>query len=231
MGSGETPRSADRADALRVGALVLAAGAGRRFGGPKQLACVGGEPMVARVTRTALSVDRFDTVVVVTGARGDDVAAALPHAGERLARCAVWADGIGASLACGLAALGEVDAALVLLGDQPLVDGALIRRVLADGLPAIAGAEPPYDAVRPTGRGGDPGHPVLLGPAALAAARTLHGDRGALASVDRARILSLELGEPGASFDVDQPEDLVAARAMVRGLCVRGPEATVAAGR
>lgn len=222
MGSGEqmesmeTPRRAGRgSDAVRVGALVLAAGEGRRFGGAKQLAQVGGEAMVTRVTRAALGSAGIDTVVVVTGARGDDVATALPHAGERLVRCAVWADGIGASVACGLAALGAVDAVVVLLGDQPLVEAVLIDRVLEVGLPAVAGPGATHDAARPVGVGGEPGHPVLLGPAAIAAGRGLHGDRGALAGLDPARVLAIMVDGPQATFDVDRPEDLLVAQAMV----------------
>lgn len=192
---------------------MLAAGEARRFGSAKQLAVVDGEPMVARVTRAALSATRVDRVVVVVGARAAEVSAALPEAGERVARCAVWADGIGASLACGLAAAGPVDAALILLGDQPLVDRALIDDVIAGGLAAIDGGG--FDAARPVDARGAPGHPVLLGPAAIALARTLTGDTGALARLDRARIHTLPSSGPAITFDIDEPADLVVARALI----------------
>jgi nicotine blue oxidoreductase len=101
-----------------ISALVLAAGASTRFGSPKQQLLV--EPIVERVR-----VSSVDEVVVVLGAHDVQTSA-------RTVPCADWERGPGASLRCGLAALGdEVEAAVVVLGDGPTIDPRAIDRVIA----------------------------------------------------------------------------------------------------
>jgi CTP:molybdopterin cytidylyltransferase MocA len=100
-----------------IAAIVLAAGASTRFGSPKQAVLL--EPIVRRV-RPAV-----DDVVAVLGAHEVETTARVVH-------CAEWARGPGASLRCGLAALGdEVEAAIVVLGDGPGIDPRAIDRVVA----------------------------------------------------------------------------------------------------
>ena len=102
-----------------ISAVVLAAGASTRFGSPKQAVLL--EPVLERVRASAA----IDDVVVVLGAH--DV-----ETGERSVRCPEWERGPGASLRCGLAALGdEVEAAVVILGDGPKLDPRAIDRVVA----------------------------------------------------------------------------------------------------
>jgi|SRR5438105_2641383 len=100
-----------------VAAVVLAAGASTRFGSPKQQLLV--EPIVERVRGSSV-----DDVLVVLGAHDVQTSA-------RTVRCDDWERGPGASLRCGLAALGkEVEAALVVLGDGPSIDPRAIDRVI-----------------------------------------------------------------------------------------------------
>jgi nicotine blue oxidoreductase len=100
-----------------ITAVVLAAGASTRFGSPKQAVLL--EPIVQRI-RPAV-----DDVVAVLGAHEVRTTA-------RAVQCAEWARGPGASLRCGLAALGgEVEAAVVVLGDGPRIDPRAIDRVIA----------------------------------------------------------------------------------------------------
>jgi CTP:molybdopterin cytidylyltransferase MocA len=102
-----------------ITAVVLAAGASTRFGSPKQQVLL--EPVVAR-TRESPAID---DVVVVLGAHEVDTSA-------RVVQCAEWERGPGASLRCGLAALGDdVEAAVVVLGDGPELDPRAIDRVVA----------------------------------------------------------------------------------------------------
>jgi CTP:molybdopterin cytidylyltransferase MocA len=138
-----------------IAAVVLAAGAGRRFGGPKQLHRVGGAPMLERVL-AAVAAAALDGRVVVLGARAERVAAAVDLHGARPVVCPDWAAGQAASLRCGLAALdADVTAAMVVLGDGPGLAPAAIDRV------AAAGRRRP-GIVLAADYGGGRAHPVLL---------------------------------------------------------------------
>ena len=102
-----------------IAAVVLAAGASTRFGSPKQVVLLA--PVVERVRQSSA----IDEIVVVLGAH-EVVSDA------RTVRCPQWDRGPGASLRCGLAALGpEVEDAVVVLGDGPRLDPRAIDRVVA----------------------------------------------------------------------------------------------------
>ncbi|MGW3966815.1 nucleotidyltransferase family protein [Amycolatopsis sp. NPDC005003] len=184
-----------------VAGLLLAAGAGRRFGGPKALAQVDGEPLVLRALRT-LTAAGCDPVRVVVGAAAEQVRALLPDPAEAVL-AEDWATGMGASLRAGLTALETTDraAALVHLVDLPWVGADVLARLTAHAGPeAVARAA--YDGV--------PGHPVLLGRRWWGeVARSAQGDRGArdwLAT--REDLVLIECGDLGSGRDVDRPGDL-----------------------
>jgi nicotine blue oxidoreductase len=164
-----------------IAAVVLAAGEGSRFGGPKQARLL---PFVLERLRAA----GVDDVVVVLGAHEVAVGDA------RTVVATDWADGPGASLAAGLAALGaDVEAAVVCLADGPLLAPQAVARVVEAwrrGAGDVVAAS--YGGVR--------GHPVCLGRAAWGRV-PLAGGR-ALAAV---LVPCDDLGEPG---DVDTPADL-----------------------
>jgi CTP:molybdopterin cytidylyltransferase MocA len=125
-----------------VAVVVLAAGASTRFGSPKQRLLV--EPVLERVRASSA-----DDVVVVLGAHDLE-------ASTRTVTCPEWQRGIGASLRCGLAALGDdVEAAVVVLADGPDLAPEAIDRVVEVWLES--GAE-----VLAATYGGVRLHPVLL---------------------------------------------------------------------
>lgn len=185
-------------------AIVLAAGAGERFGGAKLLAPLHGEALVARAVSAALAT-RVETVTVVLGARAEEVAQCLaPLAEPRLSivECGNWTEGLSASLRCGLASLPKgARAALVFLGDMPNVNPALADEVLAaviDGAPA---ALPEF--------AGMPGHPVAISSALFGRLEKLAGDRGARAVLERVPgAIRIETHDPGCVQDVDSRRDL-----------------------
>lgn len=183
--------------------LLLAAGEGRRFGKPKALAELGGEPFVTRAVR-ALTDGGCEPVLVVLGARAEEVRSLLPDS-VTAAYAEDWAEGMGASLRAGLEALSSLDlspdAALVHLVDLPGVGAEAVARVRAQAGP---------DVVARAAFHGRPGHPVLLGRrwwseiAALA-----HGDRGARDWLARRTDVRLvECGDVARGTDVDTPQDL-----------------------
>jgi CTP:molybdopterin cytidylyltransferase MocA len=183
--------------------LLLAAGAGRRMGGPKALVEVDGEPRVRRALR-ALTDGGAAPAVVVLGARAADVRAALPARVEAV-EAPDWASGMGASLRAGLAALArhDADAAVVHLVDLPGVPAAAVARLVAVAGPA---------GLARAAYGGRPGHPVLLGRAhwaGVAAAAT--GDAGAREYLrGRTDVQLVECGDLADPDDVDTPEQLAA---------------------
>jgi CTP:molybdopterin cytidylyltransferase MocA len=181
----------------RVGALVLAAGAGRRFGGTKQLAPLDGRPLLEHALR---AVEGLTPRVVVLGHAADQVEMAVDLHGARPVFCPEWEEGQAASLRAGVAALGDVDAAVIALGDMPGVTPAAVAAV-------VAAWDGSADAVRAT-YDGRPGHPILLGRALLDRAGELRGDVGFRPLLDRANVLTAETGHLADPRDVDTREEL-----------------------
>jgi CTP:molybdopterin cytidylyltransferase MocA len=140
----------------RIAAVVLAAGEGRRYGGPKQvLHAVGGRPMLEVVLRT-LERTGLSHRVVVLGARAGPILAAIELHGSTPVVCERWADGQAASLHTGLGALDPgIGWALVVLGDGPGLDPRAVDRLAAraaDADPTLLAAD--YGSGR--------SHPVLI---------------------------------------------------------------------
>ena len=189
---------------MRIGGLILAAGEGRRFGGAKQLAEVRGRPLLEHAVRAMLAVPAIDPVVVVLGAHADEVRAGVDLDAAQVVVCADWAEGQAASLRCGVRALGDVDAAVVTLGDMPFVTSAVIAGVLQ--------FDPErHDGVRATYHG-RPGHPVLLARPLLARVDELRGDVGFRDLLHGPRVRRFECGDLCDPVDVDTLDELDALR-------------------
>jgi CTP:molybdopterin cytidylyltransferase MocA len=191
---------------MTVVGLVLAAGAGRRLGGPKALVRLTDDGPTLVETAVARVVDGgCDRVVVVVGASADEVAALVAGTGARVVRADDWDEGMGASLRAGLSHLGsgDDDLALVTLVDLPDVGAAVVSRVLAaavgDGRAALARAS--YDGV--------PGHPVAIGRDHWAAViTTARGDRGARDHLRATPHHLVECGDLATGRDLDTAGDL-----------------------
>jgi CTP:molybdopterin cytidylyltransferase MocA len=175
---------------------VLAAGEGRRFGGVKQLALLDGRPLLSYALE---AVAVLSSRVVVLGHAAGEIVARVDLGGARPVVCEGWREGQAASLRCGLAALGDADEVVVVLGDQPGITAAAVA--------AVAGAGGDADAVRAT-YAGVPGHPVLLRRPLLARAAELRGDTGFRALLERARVLQVEVGHLADPADIDTREEL-----------------------
>ena len=182
-----------------IAGLLLAAGAGRRYGMPKAL--VEGGAWLRRAVAT-LTTGGCNPVLVVVGAQADQVIPLVPDtAGTVLA--ADWAEGMGASLRAGLGELihsaqPQVQAALVHLVDLPDVDASVVRRLVALASPTV---------VARAGFESQPGHPVLLGREHWAGiVSAAHGDRGArdwLAG--RSDLIVVDCSDLASGIDVDRP--------------------------
>jgi molybdenum cofactor cytidylyltransferase len=195
--------------ANEVGAVLLAAGASRRLGAPKQLAEISGETLVRRAARAALEAG-CAPVVVVLGAEGDAVEDALRGLPLERVRNEAWREGMASSLRAGLAALEaaapEGHGALLLLVDQPAVDAALLRRLLARF------AEGGGARIAACAYGGGHGAPAIFPRSLFPALAALRGDRGAKALLAARRAELLAVDFPAGELDVDTAEDLERAR-------------------
>jgi molybdenum cofactor cytidylyltransferase len=187
-----------------IGGLILAAGAGSRFGGFKQLARLDGRPMLEHSVR-AMTTSPVGRVVVVLGAEADEVVSRVDLHGAESRICSRWAEGQSASLACGLEALTDCEAVVITLGDQPRLSPDAIRRVIAA---RGKGAQ----AVRATYRG-DPGHPVLLEHELFERMRDVTGDHGARNLLLSVHVREVPCDDLGGGEDVDTPAELDALRA------------------
>ena len=186
--------------------LVLAAGAGRRMGGPKALVrLTDGGPTLVETAVARVLESGCDRVVVVVGAAGEQAAALVAETGAEVVAADDWDEGMGASLRAGLAHLEDADddLALVTLVDLPDVTARVMSRVLADavgdGRAALARAA--YDGV--------PGHPVVIGRDHWSAVRTTaRGDRGARDHLRATPHRLVECGDLATGRDLDTAEDL-----------------------
>lgn len=180
--------------------LVLAAGAGSRYGEPKALVRTDGETWVRRAAG-ALRDGGCDPVFVTVGAAAAEVTAEV----EGLATPVVvedWASGMSASLRAGHAAVEASGAVsvVILLVDLPDVGAEVVGRLLARVGPGDERvlARAAYH--------GNPGHPVVMGRAHFGAALEGAGpDEGARAYLASAGVVLVECGDLASGRDLDQP--------------------------
>ncbi|WP_336800413.1 nucleotidyltransferase family protein [Kaistia sp. MMO-174] len=196
-----------------IAALVLAAGQGRRMGGPnKLLAEIGGRSLVRIVADAALA-SRAASVTVVTGHQREAVEQALAGAGVRFIDNPDHAAGLSTSLRRGVASLGDdPDGVVVLLADMPGITGAILDRLISAFDPAA-----PECIVVPT-HGGRRGNPVLWSRGFFPALQAIEGDMGArqLIGAHAGAVVEVEIG-PEVALDIDTPEALDAAGGRLPG--------------
>ena len=186
---------------MPIAALILAAGASRRFGADKRLHELGGKPLLAHTLARYREV--FEQVGV-TLRPGEEEVERLATAAGALPITAPDAHlGQGRSLAHGVAALADSDGLVVGLGDMPFVQ--------ADTLRAIANAlvQGPAQVIRPQCNG-RPGNPIGFAPPVFDALTRIRGDQGAR-DLLRSRpdlVEYVELADTGVLRDVDRMDDL-----------------------
>ena len=122
--------------------VILAVGASRRMGEPKQLLRLHGRPLLEAALAAACD-SQLDEIVVVLGAHADEIRRSVRFGRAHVVLNPMHAEGMSTSLRAGIAGLGaDVTRAVVILGDQPDVSAALVDRLLeaqaTSGLPAAA---------------------------------------------------------------------------------------------
>lgn len=191
-----------------VAGIVLAAGAGQRFGGRKLLALLDDAPLVRHAAAGLVRAGLAPVVVVVAPAAAHDVAAALSGLDVVVVEHAGHADGMGSSIAAGIDALPPgTRAAVIAPGDQPRVPDGVVPALVATwrgtGQPIVA----------PRYAGDVRGYPILFDSDLFPELAALDGDEGArpviVRSAQRVRLVDVAHAAP---VDVDTPEDLARLR-------------------
>jgi molybdenum cofactor cytidylyltransferase len=187
------------ADVRRPAAILLAAGASRRFGANKLMHLLDGEPIALRAARAFVAA--FPDAVAVTRV-GSPVKPLLEGAGLTVIECERADEGMGASLAAGVAATREAPGWVVALADMPFIrpqSHLKVAAALSDGAALAAAAHL-----------GERGHPVGIGERFRDQLLALEGDAGARHIV-RAHpdlMTLIECDDPGVLADIDTPGDL-----------------------
>jgi len=192
--------------ARSVAALVLAAGRSRRMAPVNKLLVADqkGNAMIARVVENVLA-SHARPVIVVTGHERERVEEALAGRQLRFAHAEDYAEGLSASLKAGLRAVPpEAEGVLICLGDMPLVDGAMLDRLIAAFDPEEGRA-----VVQPTFRGKQ-GNPMLWAREFLAEMLAISGDIGArhLAAKHADRLVEVEMADDAVLRDFDTTDAL-----------------------
>jgi molybdenum cofactor cytidylyltransferase len=199
--SGAAPRSAPV-----IAAVVLGAGRSRRMAPHNKLLVTdkSGKPMIARVIDNVLS-SNARPILVVTGHQADQVEHALGGRPVRYVHAQDYAEGLSASLKAGIAAVPpECAAALVCLGDMPLVTGRMIDRLLS-----MYDPDEGRLIVLPTFRGKQ-GNPMLWDRRFFPEILQISGDSGArfLIGKHTDRVCEVEMADDAVLRDFDTTESL-----------------------
>lgn len=194
-----------------ISAIVLAAGTSSRMGSPKPLLSVGGRPILEHVLATVRG-SHVEDIVVVLGHEADQVREQVSLDGARAIVNEAYAQGMSTSIRAGVqAADPRSDAFLIVLGDQPFVASstldALVDRRNGSGAEILI---PTYEGRR--------GNPVLLDRSLSEDVESITGDQGCRAIFGRhiRGILEVPVDDPGILVDLDTPDQLARAEALIR---------------
>ncbi|WP_408952376.1 NTP transferase domain-containing protein [Lysobacter sp. Hz 25] len=194
---------------MRHVAVVLAAGASRRLGQPKQGLRRDGETMLHRAAGLAISTGA-QRVLIVLGARSGAMAALVADLAVECIDNDAWEEGLASSLRAAARALGDfaIETPVLVLGcDQPALEAGHLQALLEGAARAASGCAA-------TAHGDALGIPAVIAAAVWREAEQLHGDRGFGAVLKRLPVETVwRLRAPELEHDLDTPADLIAATA------------------
>lgn len=184
--------------------ILLAAGLSRRFGSNKLLHKIDGRPMVRQVAESLLAATGpGDEMIAVLGHQATELREALRGLPVRFVLNERYADGMGSSIAAGIAAIANcAEGAMIAFGDMPWITPDHLRSIRG----AFDGG--PSDAITLPVHAGQRGHPVIFSRKWFPALARLDGDRGARTVLAQAGDAVIEVAMPddGVLRDLDQPD-------------------------
>ena len=194
---------------MRVAAIILAAGASRRLGQPKQLVMHAGEPLLKRALRLAAEAGA-SPVFPVLGAGFADICVSISFDNTIPVYNDRWQSGMASSIYAGLHELDvrapEADAALLMTCDMPQLTCDHLRTLINL---ARAAASPMIVA---STYAGTTGIPAVFPRSTFSALRTLHGDKGARELLAHPPCALVTHACKGCEVDIDVPADLARLR-------------------
>ncbi|HEY6451631.1 MAG TPA: nucleotidyltransferase family protein [Steroidobacteraceae bacterium] len=192
--------SARSATALH--AVILAAGASRRFGSPKQLVRFDGQSLLQRVLVHATGL-LGSAVTVVLGAHAAEISETLPPGNAGVLINRNWQEGIASSIRLAVQRLpGACDGVMLVLADQPLVGSETLSRLIT------AWRRQPRQVIA-SRYGSVTGAPAIFPRWCFGDLMALRGDQGARVVLQRYADHTVRLAHPEAALDIDYPEDLL----------------------
>ena len=190
--------------ASQIEAIVLAAGKGERMGAIKPLVEIDGQPALARVVETLRGAG-IDRIIVVLGYEAASIEKEINLAGCIVAKNANYESGMGSSLALGVSlVLPEANGFLIAHADMPYVKAGTVSSVMARALEGAKIVTPVYNGRR--------GFPVYLHRGCREdLIPTLRGEIGARDYISQHEedLVLVEVDDPGATIDIDRPEDVI----------------------
>ena len=187
---------------MNVVAILLAAGSAKRFGSDKLLHPLPHDVPIAIQAARHLRAVFARNVFAVVRPEAKELSDLFRQEGCEVVQCERAAEGMGASLACGVRAAGDADGYLVALADMPFIRSstiAAVRDALVAGAPLVA----PYFRARR-------GHPVGIAARFRRELEALVGDEGArkIVAANEEKLQKIPVGDPGVLRDIDRPADL-----------------------
>lgn len=186
----------------RTAAVILAAGASRRLGQPKQLIQLGGESLLRRTSRLAVEAG-CTPVFIVLGFAAERMLPELEGPQVQLLTNPQWQEGMGSSLRCGVAAAQASGAqgVLLLVCDQPRLSVEHLRTLLVrhgKGTTLITASE----------YAGRIGVPAVFSAELFPELLEIQGDQGARQVIERHADAVQVIDWPEGALDIDSPEQL-----------------------
>lgn len=204
----------------KIEVIVLAAGASVRMGHQKLLKKLGGQTIIRRAVRTALA-GQIGPVRVVVGCDAARISEELADLPVSLTENSRWREGQGTSVACGVNALADCEAVILMAADQPFLRPEHLRRLKEV-------YEEEFLAAEERRRRGEPredcppmvssvkglrGNPVLFPASYFDELKKLEGEQGARQLFSRYPVREVDQGEERLFLDVDTPEAFARAKA------------------
>lgn len=186
---------------MRVGVIILAAGASTRMGSPKQLLPYKGQPLISHAVQQAQAAN-VEQVFVVLGANAGSIAHALQPSKSvaSILNNPRWQEGMGTSIRTGIEAAANFDAVIIALGDQPLVGPNILNRLIAahqqTGKPIVAAS---YNGIA--------GVPALFSKELFPQLLELPPAAGCKGFINAHSSQTILIDCPEAALDIDTPGD------------------------